>query len=185
MLGFLRIFSKTHRQMRRGGQAILRTVLDQARQPAFYEAAEVADTITGRFDLLTAHAFLVMRALRPYPELAELNQAFLDALFANIDGSFRELGVSDTRVPRKMRQAAEAFYGRLGAYEKGLGDNGLEGLMGALQRNLYRDETPGDGTLDAMARYMVGSLGRLALIDNADWQSGRLSFAPLELGSRS
>jgi cytochrome b pre-mRNA-processing protein 3 len=126
-----------------------------------------------------------MRALRPYPELTELNQAFLDALFANIDASFRELGISDTRVPRKMRQAAEAFYGRLGAYEKSLNENGLEGVKAALQRNLYRDETPGDGTLDAMARYMIGSLGRLALTDDAAWQSGQLRFAQLDLRSGS
>jgi len=184
MFGFLRFFSKTHRRARRNAAAILREVMKQSRMPAFYKDGGVADTVTGRFDLLAVHAFLVMRAMRHVPEMEALNQAFLDALFASIDGSFREMGVSDPRVPRKVRQAAEAFYGRLGAYEAGLASGGLEGLKDALVRNLYRGESVGDELTDKMARYLIGSLGTLALLDERSWTKGKLRFAPVSFGAR-
>ncbi len=184
MLGFLRVFSKTHRRNRRTADAILRAVLTQARNTSFYEAGDVADTVTGRFDLLALHAFLVMRAMRHDPALKDLNQAFLDALFANIDTSFRNMGVSDPRVPKKMRQAAEAFYGRLAAYESGLADGGLAGLEEAIERNLYRGAGPGPRVIEDVARYMIGSLGTLALLDHRTWTRGKLAFASVEFGAR-
>jgi cytochrome b pre-mRNA-processing protein 3 len=177
MLGFLRIFSKRHRAARASGDRILRAVLDQARAPVFYERGGVADTVTGRFDLIAVHAFLVLRALRHEAELKDVSQAFLDGLFSTIDSSYREAGVADPGVPRKMKQAAEAFYGRLGAYEKGLSEGGLAGLEDALARNLYRGEDSGPGRESAMAHYVIGSLGTLAMLSEADWRKGKLRFA--------
>lgn len=184
MAGILQIFSKSHRQARRNADRILNAVLAQARLPVFYEAGGVADTVTGRFDLLAVHAFLVMRIMKRDRSLKMLNQTFLDALFSNIDSSFREVGVSDTRVPRKMRQAAEAFYGRLGAYETGLNEGGLAGLKEALGRNLFMGAAPGEEALDHMARYMIGSLGTLSLMDHAAWNNGKLRFAAPRFGGR-
>lgn len=182
MAGFLRIFSKRHRAARKSGDRILQAVIAQARLPVFYERGGVADTITGRFDLLAVHAFLAMRAARQDNSLADINQAFLDGLFAVIDSSYREAGISDPGIPRKMKQAAEAFYGRLGAYEKGLSDAGLQGLEAALTRNLFRGEATGENTANAIARYVIGSLGTLALMDRADWEKGALRFAAPDFG---
>lgn len=182
MAGFLRIFSKKHRAARKSGELVLKAVLDQARTPIFYEAGGVADTVTGRFDLIAVHAFLVMRAARHDASLGDINQAFLNGLFAVIDSSYREAGISDPGIPRKMKQAAEAFYGRLGAYEKGLSDGGLAGLEDALARNLYRGETPGEDTVSAMAHYIIGSLGTLALLDGVAWRQGKLRFAAPDFG---
>jgi len=183
MAGILRIFSKKHRAARKSGDRILQAVIAQARQPVFYERGGVADTVTGRFDLLAVHAFLVMRAARHDKGLADINQAFLDGLFALIDSSYREAGISDPGIPRKMKQAAEAFYGRLGAYEKGLSEGGLQGLEEALTRNLYRGEAGGEGTATAMARYLIGSLGTMAVMDHGDWEKGALRFAAPAFGA--
>ncbi|PWG68440.1 ubiquinol-cytochrome C chaperone, partial [Enterococcus hirae] len=76
-----------------------------------------------------------------------------------------------------------AFYGRLGAYETGLNERGLEGLKGALRRNLYGDKAPSDGVLDSVAAYMIGSLGTLALVEPAAWEAGRLWFAQPQWGA--
>jgi len=176
MLGFLRVFSKAHRQNKRNADRVLRAVLAQSRLPVFFERGHVADTVTGRFDLLVLHAFVVMRTLRWEPALEGLNQSFLDALFANIDASYREMGVSDPRMPRKMRQTAQAFYGRLGAYENGLTDGGLVGLKEALARNLFAENVPDDAALEAMAHYAIGCLGTLALLNQGEWERGKLKF---------
>lgn len=183
MIGIFRNFSKSHREARRSGDAILSAVLAQARCPVFYERGGVADTVIGRFDMIAVHAFVTLRALRHAGTSKDISQAFTDALFARIDSSFREMGVSDPGVPRKMRQAAEAFYGRLGAYEKGLNDGGFAGLEAALVRNLYGGDEAGSAELSAMARYVIGCLGTLALASPDDWKKGAIRFAEPELGA--
>ena len=39
-------------------------IVAQARQPAFYAALGVPDTVSGRFDMIVLHAFLVLERLR-------------------------------------------------------------------------------------------------------------------------
>jgi len=182
MAGILRILAKSYRQARKSGEKVLHGVLAQAREPIFYRGGGVQDTVTGRFDLIALHAFLVMRAMRHDPKTKDINQAFLESLFAALDASYREAGISDPGMPRKMKQTASALYGRLQAYEKGLGECGLAGLEDALMRNLYRNETPGEGTVEAMARYVIGSLGTLALMTDKDWCGGKLQFAAPDFG---
>ncbi len=182
MLGWLRNLSKSHRKTRASGEALVASVLAQARQPVFYTQGGVADTVTGRFDMITLHAFLVMRAMRRNPDLAELNQAFLDGLFAILDASFREMGISDPRVPRKMRQLAEGFYGRLSAYDAALAGGGFATLETALLRNLYGEQRPGDEVLRSLAKYVIGSMGTLALQDQSAWRKGEVSFAVPDFG---
>ncbi len=184
MLGWLRKASKSRRETRRGADALVVSVLAQARLPVFYTAGGVADTITGRFDMIALHAFLVMRAMKREPELAALNQTFLNGLFATIDASFRQMGVSDPRVPRKVRQAAEAFYGRLGAYEKALSGGGFEPLEAALLRNVFGEQAPDEGVLRALASYVIGSMGALAIVGHRAWYEGQISFATPHFGDR-
>ena len=41
-----------------------RSIVAQARQPAFYTALGVPDTLDGRFELIALHGFLVMHRLK-------------------------------------------------------------------------------------------------------------------------
>ena len=45
-------------------QRIYTRLVAQAREPAFYEAMGVEDTLEGRFDLLMLHVWLALRRLR-------------------------------------------------------------------------------------------------------------------------
>lgn len=177
MAGFLRIFSKSHREARTSGDKVLRAVLSQARAAVFYTSGGVQDSVTGRFDLIALHAFLVMHAMGRDPGLANINQAFIDGLFATLDASYREAGISDPGMPRKMKQTASALYGRLQAYENGLSEGGPGGLEEALARNLYRGEGVPGRTVTAMAHYVIGSLGALAMMSAEEWKKGALRFA--------
>src|ERR1700733_3941758 len=63
-------------------------VVRQARQPDFYAAGGVPDSIDGRFEMIVLHGYLVLRRLREAGEASQkLAQALVDRLFADLDAS--------------------------------------------------------------------------------------------------
>ncbi len=136
----------------RGARMLYRAAVEQARRPAFYTAFGVPDTVDGRFDMIALHVFLLLHRLkRDGPAQAKTGQALFDLMFADMDGSLREMGVGDLSVGRKIKQMATGFYGRVAAYEAGLASPGGEELEQALRRNLY-------GTVDAPAPAHVAAM---------------------------
>ncbi|MGH6948661.1 MAG: ubiquinol-cytochrome C chaperone family protein [Kiloniellales bacterium] len=134
--------------------ALYEALVAQARQPGFYRDWEVPDTLDGRFELVTLHTFLLLHRLKvERAASADLAQALFDILFADMDQSLRELGVGDLGVGPRIKTMAEAFYGRIAAYQEV-----LEGPGGnpeaALARNLYGTMSASPASLAAMAGYL-------------------------------
>nr|WP_184798255.1 ubiquinol-cytochrome C chaperone family protein [Nitrospirillum iridis] len=165
-----RLFRSPRRQA-----AVLRLyagIVDQARQPEFYTAAAgegrgVPDTVEGRFEVVTLHAWLVMRRLAAEgAALADLNQALFDHMFTDLDFSLRELGASEMVVGKKVKDLGKHFYGRADAYESALkveaGEGGRKALEEALDRNLFGSTLPDGPEVAAMALYVLAAAGRLA-----------------------
>lgn len=146
--------------------ALYAKAVTQARSPVFYAEREVPDTLDGRFDMLVLHVFLLLHRLgadgKPMKRIA---QALFDLMFADMDRSLRELGVSDMRIGKKVKEMARAFYGRVDAYEPVLGDKPK--LEEALARNLYRGVEVRADSLSAMAHYIQSQVAALAALDSA------------------
>ncbi len=148
-------------------------LVNQARQPGFYGAGGVADTVDGRFELILLHATLVIRRLNAAGEDGRvLAQAVFDALFADLDRNLREMGIADLRVGRRVKNLAKAFYGRSKAYEEGLAA-GRDTLVEALRRNLL--DGPAAGPL---ADYALREAAGLAAQSDAELIAGLPKFGP-------
>ena len=124
----------------------------QARSPAFYQQWEVPDTVDGRFDVIVLHVALVVLALRREgtPEALEFSRTLSEIFFSDMDRSLREMGSTDTGTGMRVKNMAQAFYGRLQAYGDALESDTLKQ---ALARNLYREKPVGTQALEAVARY--------------------------------
>src|SRR5690242_175370 len=73
-------------------------VVELAREKRWYAEHGVADTIEGRFDMITAVLALVLLRMEREPELVE-SSVFLTELFVeDMDGQLRERGVGDVVV---------------------------------------------------------------------------------------
>lgn len=166
------------RRWRDEAEKIYTAIVAQARQPAFYTALGVPDTVDGRFDMIALHAALVLRRLQAEPgaDGAKVAQQVFDIMFTDMDHSLREMGVGDLSVGKHIKGMAKAFFGRAQAYEGGLSSGG-QGLEDALRRNLYRKAEPDDAMVAAVSRYMLGQAARLASQPFADLIAGRLAFA--------
>ena len=77
---------KRGKEHRHAAERLYAAVVTRSRQPVFFARLEVPDTLDGRFDLLTLHAWLV---LKRYQTNAALAQAFVDCVFAGFDEALR------------------------------------------------------------------------------------------------
>ena len=128
-------------------------VATASRGPGLYLALGVPDTVEGRFEALSLHIVLLLRALRMRPPPAdEVANELAEALFRDLDSVLRESGVGDSKVPKRMKGLAEAFYGRARAYDGPLDAGSEAGLAEALARNVT-----GGAPAQALARYALAA----------------------------
>lgn len=114
---------------------LYQAIVDEARRPAWYAAYGVADTVPGRFDMVTAVLSAVLVRMEASPALLARTALLTELFVADMDGQLRELGVGDPVVGKHVGKLVSAMGGRLSAYRAGLaGDNAA--LSDAVQRNL-------------------------------------------------
>ena len=158
--------------------ALYATIMAQARQPVFYTAHRVPDTFDGRFDVLVLHVVLVLYRLKDEDVAArEQGRHLAERFFTDMDRTLREMGVGDLSVPKKMKKMADAYFGRLNAYNDALdvcGENPVL-LAEALDRNLFRDHSDIDAAA-AIARYAAASKDTLAATPLETVLKGDLTF---------
>ena len=166
-------------------EALYLALVRQAREPAFYAAHGVPDTLDGRFDMIVLHATLVLLRLKAAGASAgPLAQALFDILFADMDRSLREMGVGDMGVGKRVKQMGKAVYGRLAAYESGLAGEDAA-LEAAVARNLYGTVMPVPADVAAMGRYMRAAMAGLARQSLGDLAAGKVAFPSPEAARES
>ncbi len=146
-------------------------VVEIARRPDWYVSGGVADDVDGRFDMVVlALCLLLVRLERNAADARArvLTSVLIERFAADMDGSFREIGVGDMVIAKHMGRAMEALAGRLGSYRDALAADADPALLrGALQRNVLRGADVGAERLD----WLEGAV-------RAEWS--RLSALPLE-----
>ncbi len=165
---------------RQAADKLYTRIVEQSRDPVFYTRANVQDTVDGRFDLLVLNAILVLRRLKGQNAYAaKVSQALFDTMFDNMDEGLREIGVGDLSVGSKIKSMAEAFYGRVAAYEDGIQGHDDQGLREAIARNLYRDAEITHETLSMMSDYVRRQVTSLEKQNLDDLLAGQIDFEPL------
>ena len=157
-------------------EALYDKLVTQARRPEFYAHCGVPDTIDGRFDMIALHLFLLLHRLkRDHPESADLAQAVFDHMFHDMDQNLREMGAGDLGVGRRVKTMIQGLYGRIAAYEAGLGETDGT-LAAALRRNVYGTTEPAPAHLDALTAYVRRQVVTLAEQGYAGLAVGQVVF---------
>jgi cytochrome b pre-mRNA-processing protein 3 len=141
-------------------------LVSRAREPVFFKNFGVADSLDGRFDMLTFHAWLVLKELKE----GALAQALTDRIFTSFDEALREQGAGDMGIGHRLKAMAKAFYGRIAAYEAAQNE---QELAAALAKNLWRG-----GEVDDRARALA-AYGNRARQSLAGSLPDTLDFGPL------
>ncbi|QUL36730.1 ubiquinol-cytochrome C chaperone family protein [Erythrobacter sp. JK5] len=137
-------------------------VVELAREPGFYTDCGVADTVGGRFDLITAILCTVMVRVEASDMRAE--SALLAELFVeDMDGQLREFGIDDVVVGKHVGRLMSALGGRLGAYRGALNAKDREKLIAAVTRNVtFNDDQDEAKGAACVADKLLALSGRLA-----------------------
>jgi len=133
-------------------QRLYDAIVSRSRRPVFHTVFAIPDSIDGRFDVLTLHAFSVMDALTNLgPAGGATGTELASLIFAGFDDALRQLGVSDFGMGRRIKAMADAFYGRLKAYGAASGESEL---AAAVLRNVYRGDESRHRESVALAHYI-------------------------------
>ncbi len=158
-------------------EALYRESVAAARQPVFYRDWGVADDVDGRFDLIVLHVFLMIRRLKDEgPQASTVQQYLQEVLFADMDRSLREMGVGDMSVGKHIKKMANAYFGRLSAYEAALDAGDKIQREKVLQRNIYREQRPDGPALKNLAAYVAGQAAHLNSFALQDILTGTANF---------
>jgi len=110
-------------------------VIELARDPAFYRDCGVADSVAGRFDMITAVLSVVMVRIEAADLRAE--SALLAELFVeDMDAQLRQFGVNDVVMGKRIGRLMSVLGGRLGAYRGALNAGDQARLTAAVARNV-------------------------------------------------
>lgn len=141
--------------------ALYARVNDESRNSMFFSEWGVPDTLDGRFEMILLHMFLYLHSMKQMGEGTDtLQRKLIEAFFEDMDRSLREFGVGDTGVSKRVKNMANAFYGRINAFEQGIKDDML--LDEAIRTNIFGtvEEAPTD--VSAIRLYMHQQLESLA-----------------------
>jgi cytochrome b pre-mRNA-processing protein 3 len=174
-------FSRSRAVREAAGRAY-QQVVGQARQPRFFVELGVPDTLDGRFELICLHAFLYLHRLKSEPGSAAVSQAFFDTMFTDMDRGLREMGTGDLSVGRHVKRMAQAFYGRIRAYQDGL-ERGHGALSAALARNLFGTVSESTSATDTVGDYVRCAVSHLERQPGDELLEGDVRFPALGLGA--
>lgn len=139
-----------------------------ARTPTFYLDYKVPDTMSGRFDLIVLHTFLFFHRIKAEDDaMKDFGQKVFDTFVEDMDYSLRELGVGYQKVPKRMKQMGEAFYGRVDVYDKALENQDRQAMRQALGNNVYAEFDDVPDVAERLVEYIFESSDRLTQIPRA------------------
>lgn len=142
-----------------------------AREPTLYRDLGVADTVAGRFDMVTAMLALVVRRMEADDALRRQSAYLVELFVEEMDGQLREFGVGDVVVGKHIGKLMGTAGGRLGAYRAALNKGDRDALAAALRRNVDFAE---DYKAEALADTLMTLAGRLENVSNADLLAGNI-----------
>ena len=150
-------------------------VIELAREPSYYARCGVADTLEGRFDMLTSVLALAMLRMERSEAMRGSSHLLAELFVDDMEGQLREAGIGDPTVGKKMGKYMAALGGRIGAYRKafdGEGDDAAD-LVGAVERNTSFAD--GGGSAECVAKGLADLWAGLGRTSDAQLRAGTLA----------
>lgn len=140
---------------REAAEKIYDAVVSQSRNPVFYVRCGVPDTLSGRFDMLVIHMFVVMQNLKGDREGELLGREIVEAFVREMDSMVRDLGVPDMQVPNEVRKIASLFYGQLIVYREAMDKRNRAALADAVWKSFQSGDETSNVAATELADYIL------------------------------
>ena len=141
---------------------IYNKIVNISRDTDFYSKCKVPDTTDGRLEILLLHLIILIRKLKR-DRKEDLSQSIVDLMFSSIDLSFREEGVGDLSIPKKMKKVGMVFYGRSASLDDILDTedelNKKSLLIDYFLRNAFSSDTSYKKNAEELSKYAIAFVG--------------------------
>ena len=168
---FARLFG-TQSDPREQWRPLWHTIVEQAREPDWYRMCGVADTVEGRFDMITLVLSLVLLRMEGDEELAPYTALVTELFVEDMEGQLRETGIGDPTVGKKIGKLMSSMGGRLGTYRTALADEDRAALAEALKRNVTMAQ---EDEAYALAERMIRLHKRLERTETEQLRAGEIA----------
>ena len=169
-MGFLATLFGTAPDPKEAVRPLWHAVVSEARDPAWYRDCGAADTMEGRFDMITTITALVILRLDKGEEISSAS-ALLTSLFAeDMEGQLRETGLGDPTLGKKMSLLMQSLAGRIGALRSAI-PAGLIETSAAVERNVRLREGASN---ELMAQRMIDYAAHLACLSDEAVEAGKI-----------
>ena len=129
-------------------EPLYRAIVARGRDPAWYRAGKVPDTIDGRFDMIAAILALMLLRFEAEGDAARDPSVLLTEIFIDdMDGTLRQIGIGDYVVGKHVGRMMSALGGRLAAFREGR----EPGFREAVTRNIFHEAPPSEEALTFVA----------------------------------
>lgn len=133
-------------------------VVEIGRQKAWYADAGAADTVPGRFDIISLVLALVMLRMEREPALITPSVRLTELFVTDMDGQLRQSGVGDLMVGKHMGKLMGVLGGQLDALRDALAEPDDDALIAAITRNVTLLPTGDAAVLAGLARTLAAQL---------------------------
>jgi cytochrome b pre-mRNA-processing protein 3 len=121
--------------------ALYHAVVAEARRPAWYREGAVADTMDGRFAVLSTLAALAILRLEDGDEEAVRHSvALTESFISDMDAQMREEGFGDPSIGKQVRMLVGALATRVDWWRRA--QSGEMDWNDAVRFSIYRDDPP-------------------------------------------
>lgn len=167
-MGFFATLFGTAPDPKEAVRPLWHAVVSEARDPVWYRDCGAADTIEGRFDMITTITALVILRMDRGEEITPAS-ALLTALFAeDMEGQLRETGLGDPTLGKKMSLLMQSLAGRIGALRNAI-PAGLIETSAAVERNVRLREGQAN---EPMAARMIAFAAHLSSLSDDNVEAG-------------
>ena len=131
------------RPKRADADTLYAAVVAEARRPAWYREGGVADTLDGRFAVLSSlSALAILRMEEGEEEAVRHSVAFTESFIADMDAQMREEGFGDPSIGKQVRQMVGALASRVDRWRAARAGDG--DWADSVRFSIYRDSPPAD-----------------------------------------
>ena len=147
-------------------------IVAEARDHEYYRMCGVADTLEGRFDMVTLVLSLVLMRMEDEAELTPHTARLTELFIEDMEGQLREAGIGDPTVGKKIGTLMSSMGGRLGAYRRAIAEEDRGALAGAQRRNVTLAQ---EDEAEALAERMMRLDARLERTNVAQLRAGEFA----------
>jgi len=157
-------------------------IVAQARQPVFYSELGLADTIPGRFELVSLHMFIVLDRLSNRGGLDdEVAQRLVDVMFLDMDDVARETGVGDMGVGPRIKKLARSFQSRLEYYKEAIEGDSRGTLPEAIIEIHFKEDIAQMPMAEQLADYVKAGQARVGGMSLDEMAAADALFTELQV----